>query len=176
MKFNQTTLHGAYLIEIEPHEDERGFFARTWSREEFLKHELNAAIAQCSISYNKKRGTLRGVHYQVKPYEETKVVACTAGAIYDLIVDLRPTSKTFKRWFAVELTADKKNMLYVPEGFAHGFQTLEDESEVFYQISQTYQPEYSRGIRFDDPAFGFQWPIEKRIISERDRTFPDFTL
>ncbi|HKC64049.1 MAG TPA: dTDP-4-dehydrorhamnose 3,5-epimerase [Pyrinomonadaceae bacterium] len=176
MKFSQTTLPGAYLIEIEPHEDERGYFARTWCREEFLKYKLNATIAQCSISYNKRRGTLRGVHYQIKPYEEAKVVACTAGAIYDLIVDLRPESETFKRWFAVELSADKKNMLYVPEGVAHGFQTLEDDSEAFYQISEVYQPEYSRGIRFDDPAFGFQWPIAERIISERDRAFPDFTL
>jgi dTDP-4-dehydrorhamnose 3,5-epimerase len=175
VKFTETPLQGAYLIEIEPHADERGFFARTWCREEFREHKLNMTIAQCSISHNKKRGTLRGVHYQIKPYEETKVVACVSGAIYDLIVDLRPASSTFKKWFAVELRANQKNMLYVPEGFAHGFQTLEDESEVFYQISQTYQPEYSRGIRFDDPAFGFRWPIEERNISERDRTFPDFT-
>lgn len=176
MKFNQTPLSGAYLIEIEPHEDERGYFARTWCREEFLKHQLNTTIAQCSISYNRKKGTLRGVHYQVKPFEEAKVVACINGAIYDLIVDLRPASETFQRWFAVELSAEKKNMLYVPEGFAHGFQTLEDDCEIFYQISEEHQPEYARGIRFDDPAFGFQWPIGERLISERDRTFPDFSL
>ena len=176
MIFNRTPLVGAYLIETEPHEDERGFFARTWCREEFREHGLNTNIAQCSISYNKKRGTLRGVHYQVRPYEEAKVVACIAGAIYDLIVDLRPSSETFKKWFAVELTADKRNMLYVPEGFAHGFQTLEDNSEVYYQISEVYQPEYSRGIRWDDPTFGFQWPVEDRIISERDLMFPNFIL
>lgn len=176
MKFKETPLGGAYLIEIEPHADERGFFARTWCREEFRAHRLNTRIAQCSISYNQKRGTLRGVHYQIKPYQEVKVVACIAGAIYDLIVDLRPASKTFKKWFAVELTAEKKNMLYVPEGFAHGFQTLMDESEVFYQISEVYQPDYARGIRWDDPAFGFEWPLAARIMSERDLTFPTFTL
>ena len=162
------------MIEMEPHRDERGYFARTWCREEFKAHSLNPNLAQCSTSFNRHRGTLRGVHYQIEPHAEAKLVRCTRGAIYDLIVDLRPESETFKRWLAVELSADNLLMLYVPEGFAHGFQTLEDNSEVFYQISEVYHPESSRGIRWDDPAFDFRWPIEERIMSERDKEFPLF--
>jgi dTDP-4-dehydrorhamnose 3,5-epimerase len=159
---------------MEPHRDERGFFARTWCREEFEAHHLNPELAQCSTSFNKRRGTLRGLHYQDDPYAEAKLVRCTRGAIYDLIVDVRPGSKTFKQWLSVELTADNLLMLYIPEGFAHGFQTLEDDTEVFYQISEFYHPECSRGIRWNDPLFDLRWPIVSRIMSERDENFPDF--
>jgi dTDP-4-dehydrorhamnose 3,5-epimerase len=174
LKFTETFLRGAFLIELEPHGDERGSFARTFCHDEFERHNLNPSVAQCSTSFNARRGTLRGMHYQTKPHEEAKLVRCTRGAIYDLIVDIRPESETFKKWFAVELTALNLRMLYIPEGFAHGFQTLEDESEVFYQISASYHPESSRGIRWDDPAFDFRWPIEERIMSDRDRAFADF--
>jgi dTDP-4-dehydrorhamnose 3,5-epimerase len=159
---------------MEPHRDERGFFARTWCRQEFEAHHLNPELAQCSTSFNKRRGTLRGLHYQDDPYAEAKLVRCIRGAIYDLIVDVRPGSTTFKQWLSVELTADNLLMLYIPEGFAHGFQTLEDDTEVFYQISEFYHPECSRGIRWNDPLFDLRWPIEARIMSERDENFPDF--
>jgi dTDP-4-dehydrorhamnose 3,5-epimerase len=174
LKFSETILPGAFVIEMEPHRDERGYFARTWCKEEFEAHNLNARLAQASTSFNRKRGTLRGLHYQAEPYAETKLIRCTRGAVYDLIVDIRPDSATFKQWLAVELTASNLRMLYVPEGFAHGFQTLEDDTELFYQISEFYHPECSRGIAFDDPAFDFRWPIKERIMSERDRNFPAF--
>lgn len=174
MKFSPTALAGACIIDIEPVSDERGFFARSWCREEFSRHDLNPDLAQCSISFNKKRGTLRGLHYQAKPHEETKVVRCTRGAIYDVIVDLRPQSPTFRKWFAVELSADNRRMLYVPAGLAHGFQSLTDDTEVFYQISTPYHPESARGVRWDDPAFGIEWPVAERIISDGDRRYPDF--
>jgi dTDP-4-dehydrorhamnose 3,5-epimerase len=175
MKFAETALKGAYVIDMQPVEDERGFFARTWCREEFSAHGLNSDMAQCSISSNRQRGTLRGLHYQAKPHEEAKVVWCIAGSIYDVIVDLRPDSPSYKKWLTVELTATERRMLYVPKGFAHGFQTLEDKTEVLYQISEPYQPEYSRGIRWDDPTFEFHWPLSERIMSARDKAFPDFT-
>ncbi len=175
MKFTETVLKGAFIIELEPNEDERGFLARTWCRREFEAHGLNTRIEQSSISFNRKVGTLRGLHYQAKPYEETKLVSCMAGAIYDVIVDLRVDSFTYKGWLAVDLTAANRRILYVPKGFGHGFQTLEDRTEVFYQISESYQPEFARGIRWDDPAFAFSWPLAERIMSERDRTFADFT-
>ncbi|HEY0322877.1 MAG TPA: dTDP-4-dehydrorhamnose 3,5-epimerase [Pyrinomonadaceae bacterium] len=174
MKFTETVLKGAYIVEMEPHGDERGFFARTWCRQEFEVHGLNPQLAQCSTSFNKRRGTLRGLHYQADPYQEAKLVRCTRGSIYDLIVDIRPGSETFKKWLSVELSAEDLLMLYVPEGFAHGFQTLEDDTEVFYQISEFYHPECSRGISWNDPAFDFRWPIQERIMSERDQRFPDF--
>ena len=174
MKFSPTALAGACIIDIEPVPDERGFFARSWCREEFAKHGLNPDLAQCSISFNKKCGTLRGMHYQAKPHEETKVVRCTRGAIYDVIVDLRPESSTFRKWIAVELSADSRRMLYIPAGFAHGFQSLTDDTEVFYQISAPYHPESARGIRWDDPAFGIEWPVAERVISDKDRQYPDF--
>lgn len=174
MKFTETPLRGAYVIEMEPHRDERGYFARTWCREEFEAHGLNPHLEQCSTSFNLRRGTLRGLHYQAAPFEEAKLVRCARGALYDLIVDLRPASGTFKKWFAVELTASNFRMLYIPEGFAHGFQTLEDETEVLYQISTGYQPEYARGVRWNDPAFDFRWPIAERVMSARDESFPDF--
>lgn len=174
MKLSPTALAGACMIDIEPVPDERGFFARSWCREEFVRHGLNPDLAQCSISFNKKRGTLRGMHYQAKPHEETKVVRCTRGAIYDVIVDLRPESPTFRKWIAVELSADNRRMLYVPPGFAHGFQSLVDGTEVFYQISTFYRPESARGVRWNDPAFGIEWPVTERIISDKDRQYPDF--
>jgi dTDP-4-dehydrorhamnose 3,5-epimerase len=176
MIFTETKLKGTFVIDPEKLEDERGFFARTWCQREFADRGLNPCIAQCSISFNHKRGTLRGMHYQVAPHEEAKVVCCNRGAIYDVIVDLRPDSPTFIEWLAVELHAENRRMLYIPEGFAHGFQTLEDNTEIFYQISEFYAPEYARGLRWDDAAFGIQWPPADRTISVRDRTHPDFVV
>ncbi|HEV2707722.1 MAG TPA: dTDP-4-dehydrorhamnose 3,5-epimerase [Pyrinomonadaceae bacterium] len=174
MKFEETTLAGAYVVEMERLADERGFFARTFCRDEFAARGLDARVAQCSASFNQRRGTLRGMHYQAAPYTEAKLVRCTMGAIYDVIVDLRTESPTFKRWFGLELSAANRRALYIPEGLAHGFLTLADESEVFYQISEFYHPECSRGVRWDDETFGIEWPFEPRVISERDRAFPDF--
>jgi dTDP-4-dehydrorhamnose 3,5-epimerase len=172
MIFKETKLKGAYIIEIEPIEDERGFFARSFCEEEFKKHGLNPHIAQCNISYNKKKGTLRGMHYQVAPYEETKLVRCTMGAIYDVIVDLRPDSSTFKQWMGVELTQENRRLLYVPEGFAHGFQTLTDNAELIYYHSAFYSPEYERGLRFDDPTLAINWPLPAGAISPKDQSYP----
>jgi dTDP-4-dehydrorhamnose 3,5-epimerase len=174
MIFTETKLQGAFIIDVDRIEDERGFFARTWCQREFEAHGLCTQLVQCNISFNKHKGTLRGMHYQAAPHAEAKLVRCTSGTIYDVIIDLRPDSPTFKRWVAVELRADNRRMLFIPEGFAHGFQTLAHDTEVFYQMSQFYVPEYARGVRWDDPAFGVSWPAEKRIISERDRGFPDF--
>ena len=171
MIFTETKLRGAYLIDLGKHEDERGFFARSWCAEEFESHGLNARLVQCNISFNKKRGTLRGMHYQAAPYEEAKLVRCTMGALYDVIIDLRSNSPTYKEWVSVELTAQNRRAFYVPEGFAHGFQTLVDETEVFYQMSEFFHPECARGIRWDDPAFGISWPIFNPIVSERDSFF-----
>ncbi len=154
--------------------DERGFFARSWCREEFEAHGLNPLLLQCNISVSNRKGTLRGVHYQVAPYSETKLVRCTRGAIYDVVVDMRPKSPTFKEWVAIVLTADKRNMAYVPDGCAHGFLTLEDETEVFYQMSEFYNAESARGVRWDDPAFRIEWPAKVEVISERDRNYPNF--
>jgi dTDP-4-dehydrorhamnose 3,5-epimerase len=175
MIFHPIKLKGAYLIELERREDERGFFARSWCQREFEAHGLNPRLVQCNISFNEKKGTLRGMHYQAPPYQEAKLIRCTAGAIYDVIIDLRRDSETYKEWIAVELTAENHTMLYVPEGFAHGFQTLRDKTEVFYQMSEFYMPPYSRGVRWNDPQFKIIWPeTEKRIISLKDQTYPDF--
>lgn len=174
MKFLETTLVGAYVVEPEPVEDERGFFARNFCRDEFAARGLSPEVAQTSTSYNRLRGTLRGLHYQTDPFPETKLVRCVAGAIYDVIVDLRPASPTFARWFGVTLSAANRLALYVPEHFAHGFQTLADDSEVFYQISEFHHPECARGLRWDDPAFGIEWPLGVACISARDRGYPDF--
>jgi dTDP-4-dehydrorhamnose 3,5-epimerase len=174
--FIETQLAGAYIIDIERYEDERGFFARTWSIEEFADHGLETALAQSSISYNHQAGTLRGMHYQVEPYAEVKLVRCTAGAIYDVIIDLRLDSPTFKRWVAVELTAKNRRMLYIPKGFAHGFQTLADGSEVLYQISTSYQPKAGRGVRWDDPAFSIEWLLPISVIAQRDAMYPNYSL
>jgi dTDP-4-dehydrorhamnose 3,5-epimerase len=172
--FTETALKGAFLIEPERLEDDRGFFARTWCQQEFAARQLNARLRQCNISFNTRKGTLRGMHYQIAPHAETKLVRCTMGALYDAIIDLRLDSPTFKQWIAVELTAGNRRMLYIPEGFAHGFQTLKDDTEVFYQISEYYAPASARGIRWNDPAFGIEWPAAERTISERDRSHPDF--
>lgn len=174
MIFKETPLKGAFTIELERLEDERGFFARSWDQPEFEAHGLRPRLVQCNISFNKRKGTLRGMHYQAKPHEEAKLVRCTRGAIYDVIIDLRPESSTFKQWMGVELTADNHRMHYVPEGFAHGFLTLRDRSEVFYQMSQFFVPASARGVRWDDPAFGIRWPIAVQVISDRDKSYPDF--
>ena len=174
MIFTEAPIPGAYVIDPERLEDERGFFARTWCQREFKTHGLNTELAQCSISYNRRKGTLRGMHYQVTPHAEARLVRCTSGAIYDVIADLRPESKTFKRWFSIELTADNRRLLYIPVGLAHGFLTLRNDTEVFYQMSEFYSPESARGVRWDDPVFGFEWPEIIQVISERDRSYPDF--
>ncbi|MGB8954079.1 MAG: dTDP-4-dehydrorhamnose 3,5-epimerase [Tumebacillaceae bacterium] len=175
MNVRELALPGAFLIEVEKKEDERGYFARSYCREEFRDHGLNPDLAQCNISYNHKKGTLRGLHYQAAPYEEAKLVRCTRGSIYDVIVDIRPDSPAYCQWVAVELSAERNNMLYIPEGFAHGFQTLTDGAEVFYQISQMYDAGSARGIRYDDPAFGVKWhEVGIEVISERDLLFPRF--
>lgn len=174
MKFIPASLAGAYVVEPERLEDERGYFARTFCRDEFAAHGLNPELVQCNVSFNAKKGTLRGMHYQAKPNEEAKLVRCTRGAIFDVIIDIRPESPTFRNWFAVELSAANGRMLYVPEGFAHGFQSLEDGSEVFYQMSERYAPESARGIRWNDPAFGVRWPLPDPVVSQRDAAFVDF--
>lgn len=175
MRFTQCPLSGAYVVELEPNYDERGFFARTWCREEFQVLGLKTDIAQCSISSNLRKGTLRGMHYQMAPFEEAKLVRCTRGAIYDVIIDLRSRSSTFGNWFGLELSGDNGKMLFVPEGFAHGYQTLADLSEVFYQISEAHHPSLSGGVRWNDPAFQIKWPLADPILSNRDLSFPDFT-
>jgi dTDP-4-dehydrorhamnose 3,5-epimerase len=178
MNFIETKLKGAYIIEIEPICDERGFFARSWCQQEFRDRGLNPNLVQCNISFNTKKGTLRGMHYQAKPHEEAKLVRCTRGAIYDVIIDIRDDSPTFKEWVSVELSADNYKMIYVPEGFAHGFLTLEENTEVFYQMSNSYHPDAAKGIRWDDPDFAIQWNISNQpIISAKDLTYLlyDFT-
>ena len=222
MIFTETKLKGAYIIDIEKLEDERGFFARSFCQKEFESHGLNPRLVQCNISFNLKKGTLRGIHYQVAPHEEAKLVRCVRGSIYDVIIDIRPDSETYCQWigvelgiFSLQLTAHSSQsvssschlpspifspssnrseltahclpglanssqltaqyrMLYIPEGFAHGYLTLEDDTEIFYQMSQFYAPESARGVRWNDPAFNIQWPIEVQVISERDKTYPDF--
>jgi dTDP-4-dehydrorhamnose 3,5-epimerase len=174
MIFTETRLRGAYIIELERLDDERGFFARSFSQDDFVRLGMNPHIVQCNVSFNRKKGTLRGMHLQSAPYEEAKLVRCTMGAIYDVILDLRATSATFRQWFAVELSAENRRMLYIPEGLAHGLQTLEDHTEVFYQMSEAYHPECSRGMRWDDPAFGIEWPLPVSVISYKDKTYPDF--
>jgi dTDP-4-dehydrorhamnose 3,5-epimerase len=171
----ETPIAGAFVVEPQPHVDERGFFARTWCADEFAAHGLTARLVQASVSYNRRRGTLRGLHYQLAPHAETKLVRCTRGAIWDVIVDLRPDSPTYRGHTAVVLDADNRLALYVPEGCAHGFQTLADDSEVLYQMSASHAPESARGVRWDDPAFAIMWPPADRIISERDRRYPDFS-
>jgi dTDP-4-dehydrorhamnose 3,5-epimerase len=175
MVFTETKLKGAFVIDLEPREDERGFFARTFCAREFEQHGLNSRFAQSSISFNKQCGTLRGMHWQDAPHGECKLIRVTRGAIYDVIIDLRPDSSTFKNWFAVELTAGNRRQIYVPEGFAHGFQTLGDCTEVAYQMSEFFAPESVRGVRWNDPAFAIEWPqIEQRILNERDASCGDF--
>lgn len=174
MIFQETKLKGAFEINLDPNADERGFFARCWCRKEFESNKLNSKLVQCNVSFNSRKGTLRGMHYQAAPYAEVKVVRCTTGAIYDVVLDLRPQSPTFRDWVALVLTAEKRNMVYVPEGCAHGFLTLEHETEVFYQMSEFYSPESARGFRWDDPAFQISWPGKVEVISERDRSYANF--
>jgi dTDP-4-dehydrorhamnose 3,5-epimerase len=176
MKFTETKLKGAFLVEIEKLTDDRGFFGRSWCRKEFDDHGLNSRLVQANVSFNRKKGTLRGMHYQIAPFQESKLIRCTRGAIFDVIIDLRLDSPTYKQWTGVELTADNYTMFFVPEDFAHGFQTLTDESEITYQVTQFYTPGSERGIRFDDTAFGIQWPLDVTVISDKDRTWPDFEV
>jgi len=172
MIFRETTLKGAFVIEVEKFGDKRGFFARAWSRKEVEANGLISRVAETNISFSKRRGTLRGMHYQIAPYEQVKLVRCTAGAIYDVIIDMRLDSPTYRKWTGVELTAENYRMLYVPEHFAHGFQTLEDDTEVTYQVSQFYSPESERGVRYNDPAFQVEWPRPVEVISEKDTAWP----
>lgn len=175
MIFKETPLKDACIIEIEKREDQRGFFARGWCQKEFEEHGLNSRLVQANISFNHKKGTLRGMHYQLAPFAETKLVRCTRGALYDVIIDVRPDSPTYKQWFGVELTGDNYRMLYVPEGFAHGFQTLEDNTEATYQVSEFYAPGHEQGVRYNDPAFAIQWPLEVQVISDKDRSWPEYS-
>ena len=174
MIFHQTKLADIVEVRLDPRCDERGFFARSWCEREFASHGLNTRLVQCNVSFNVRKGTLRGMHYQDEPHGEAKLVRCTQGAIYDVAVDLRPQSPTFQQWVAAVLSAENRHMLFIPEGCAHGFLTLADNTEVFYQMSEFYYPESARGVRFDDPAFQISWPEKIEVISERDRTYPDF--
>lgn len=177
MRFTPLKLDGVFVLDIERHDDERGFFARSWSVTELVEHGLKAEIRQCSVSFNARKGTLRGMHYQAAPHEETKVIRCTAGAIYDVLVDVRPSSSTYGQWVGTELTAENRRQLYVPAGIAHGFQTLSADSEVFYQISTDYVAASARGLRWNDPAVHIAWPDpHSATISDRDRGFPDFSF
>lgn len=171
--YHETSLKDAYVLELEKVEDERGFFVRMWCKEELASRGLNGDLAQCSLSFNQKRGTLRGMHFQIPPYGETKLVRCIKGSIFDVIIDLRSQSTTYMKWMGVKLSADNRQMLYIPKGFAHGFQTLEDESEVLYFISEAYHPEAARGVHWNDPAFQITWPeIKDRVISGKDQNWP----
>jgi dTDP-4-dehydrorhamnose 3,5-epimerase len=174
MIFQETKLSGVFEIRLEPAHDSRGFFARSWCQKEFENRGLDPRVVQCNVSFNAQKGTLRGMHYQAAPNAEAKVVRCTSGSVYDVVIDLRPQSPTFKKWIAAVLTSEQRNMIYVPEGCAHGFLTLEDKSEVSYQMSGFYSPESARGVRWDDPAFQIVWPAKVDVISERDRTYTDF--
>jgi dTDP-4-dehydrorhamnose 3,5-epimerase len=176
MIFTKLSLEGAYLIELKKIEDSRGFFARAFCQREFEEHGLNPRLVQCNISFNPESGTLRGMHYQRAPFGEVKLVRCTRGAIYDVIIDLRTDSTSYRQWQGLELSAANRRMLYVPEGFAHGYLSLTDASEVFYQVSEFYTPGSEAGIRWDDPAFAIRWPMEPRVISDKDRAHPDFVL
>lgn len=176
MKFVETKIPGVVIIEIERKQDERGFFARSWDDKISAETGCSMHTVQCNISFNLKAGTLRGMHYQDEPYAEPKIVRCTRGSVYDVTLDLRPDSKTFKQWVSVELSAENRRMIYIPKGCAHGFQTLEDATEVFYQMGEYFHPECARGISFDDPAFNIIWPEATRIISEKDLSYPFWAL
>jgi dTDP-4-dehydrorhamnose 3,5-epimerase len=173
--FKETPLPGAYVIELEKREDDRGFFARAWCQNEFEEHGLNTRLVQCNLSYNHKSGTLRGMHFQAPPKSEVKLIRCTRGAVWDVIVDLRRNSWTYKHSYGEELTSDNRKMMYVPEEFAHGYITLVPDTETFYQVTEFYSPDHERGIRWNDPAIGIEWPdIEVSVVSEKDAAFPDF--
>jgi dTDP-4-dehydrorhamnose 3,5-epimerase len=175
MKFSETDLPGAFVIELEPFHDDRGFFARGWCQSEFEKAGLVNKVCQVNVSFNKVAGTLRGMHYQIPPHCETKLIRCVRGALYDVIIDLRAGSTTHGQWFGIELSAENRKMLYVPEQFAHGFITLADETEATYQVSEFYTPGSERGIRYDDPRFAIEWPAAVKVISEKDQNWDDFT-
>jgi dTDP-4-dehydrorhamnose 3,5-epimerase len=174
MKFVETPLAGAFVIDPEPRVDDRGFFARVFCRDEFQAQGLELSVAQSNVSFNEHRATLRGLHYQIGPHSEVKLVRCTMGAIFDVIVDLRLDSATFRKWYGLDLNASNRRMLYVPVGFAHGYLTLTDCTEVFYQVSKSYSPEFERGARWDDPAFRIEWPLPPELISDKDRAHPLF--
>ena len=174
MIFTETKLKGAYLVEVKKIEDNRGFFGRAWCQKEFEDQGLNGNVVQINTSFTHKKGTMRGLHYQVDPYQETKFIRCTKGSIWDVIIDLRPKSPTFMQWVGHELSADNYKMVYVPENFAHGFVTLEDNSEVYYPVTTFYTPGAERGIRWNDPAFNIAWPVEVEIVTEKDGNHPDF--
>lgn len=176
MIFTETTLKGAWIVDLQRINDDRGFFARSFCQEEFAAHGLKTDVAQCNVSFNKSKGTLRGMHFQLTPKAEAKLVRCTRGAIHDVIVDLRPDSTTYCQWAAVDLSGENGRALYIPEGFAHGFQTLEDNSEVFYQMYEFFAPEYAAGVRWDDPAFSIEWPLVNPVISAKDLSYPDFVV
>jgi dTDP-4-dehydrorhamnose 3,5-epimerase len=173
MNFSETKLKGAYIIDIQKLEDERGFFARSWCQREVEQYGLEPQVVQCNISYNKLRGTLRGMHYQLPPYAEAKLVRCTRGSVFDVIIDLRPQEPSFLKWQGFELSASNYNMLYIPKGFAHGFLTLEDETEIFYQMSEFYAPDCARGVRWNDPLFDIGWSDSVKCISQKDQSYPD---
>jgi dTDP-4-dehydrorhamnose 3,5-epimerase len=174
MIFIELPVHGAYLINMEKHADARGFFARTWCQQEFEQRGLVSRIVQSNTSFTTYKGTLRGLHYQLAPYAETKLVRCIRGAIYDVIIDLRCASSTYMQWVGVKLAAATNTVLHVPEGYALGFQTLEDDTEVTYQVSQCYAPPYERGVRYDDPLFEIEWPLAVEVISDKDKSWPDY--
>lgn len=174
MQFLPTKLAGATIIQLDRIPDERGYFATSFCADSFAKAGLNPALVQCNLSYNRRRGTLRGMHFQTGPHAQDKLVTCLRGRVYDVAIDLRPESATFKQWIGVELSADEHNALFVPAGFAHGFLTLSDDAEVFYQMSRLYSPDNQGGVRWDDPAFGIAWPAEVTVINARDRDFPNF--
>ncbi len=175
MKFVETDISGVVVIELEKHEDERGWFARAWCREEFNVHDLPIDLVECNISYNEKRGTLRGMHFQATPHAEAKLVRCVMGAVHDVALDLRPESPSYRKSIGVELSADSGRAVFLPEGIAHGFQTLTDHSTLFYQMSSVYSTEAAAGVRWDDSAFGIEWPLADPVVSTRDQSFPDFT-
>jgi len=176
MIFTETKLKGAYLIDIDKTEDDRGFFARTFCRREFEGRGLCYQFVQCNVSVNRQKGTLRGMHYQTPPYQETKLVSCIRGAIYDVIIDLRPNSSTYSKWLSAVLTEENGKIIYIPEGFAHGFQTLDANTAIFYQMSEFYDPDHSTGLRWNDPGIAIEWPYEpNRVISQKDRTLPTFS-
>jgi dTDP-4-dehydrorhamnose 3,5-epimerase len=176
MNFSETKLRGAFVIDIERREDQRGFFARAWCQKEFEAHGLVNGFVQANIGFSYKKGTVRGMHFQMNPYQEVKLVRCTMGRILDVIIDLRPESKTYRQWIGVELTADNRKMLYIPEGCAHGYQTMMDNTEVLYDTSKFYAPQHSTGVLYNDPTFKIEWPLAVEVISDADRSWPAYQL
>lgn len=174
MKFFKTSLNDAFRIKLEKFEDERGFFTRVWDSEKFIEMGLDEKILHCNISFTVKKGSIRGLHYQLEPYSETKLIRCTRGKIFDVIIDLRKNSSSYLKWISIELDSSNYEMLYVPKGFAHGFQTLEENTEVYYQNSQVHMPKYESGIRWDDPLFNIKWPLKPTLISKKDQSWEEY--